>query len=210
MAAAYAFFVSPFVEFGFMRRALVACLALALSCGPLGTLLVLRRMSLVGDAMAHALLPGAAIAFIFFGLSLTAMSIGAFVAALAVAALAGGVARLTQQREDASFAAFYLIALAGGVMLMSTHGSSVDLMRVLFGSVLAVDDTALLGVAGVASLSLLVLAAVWRPWWPSASTPASCASLRPRGGAAWAAGCMGCSWCCWWPTWWPASRPWAH
>lgn len=163
MAAAYAFFISPFVEFGFMRRALVACLALALSCGPLGTLLVLRRMSLVGDAMAHALLPGAAIAFIFFGLSLTAMSIGAFVAALAVAALAGGVARLTQQREDASFAAFYLIALAGGVMLMSTHGSSVDLMRVLFGSVLAVDDTALLGVAGVASLSLLVLAAVWRP-----------------------------------------------
>lgn len=163
MAAAYAIFIAPFVEFGFMRRALVACLALALSCGPVGTLLVLRRMSLVGDAMAHALLPGAAIAFIFFGLSLPAMSLGAFAAALAVAALAGGVARLTRQREDASFAAFYLIALAAGVMLMSTHGSSVDLMRVLFGSVLAVDDAALLLVAGVASLSLLLLALVWRP-----------------------------------------------
>jgi zinc/manganese transport system permease protein len=162
MAALHAIFIAPFIEFGFMRRALVACLALALSCGPLGTLLVLRRMSLVGDAMAHALLPGAAIAFIFFGLSMTAMSLGAFAAALAVAALAGGVARYTRQREDASFAAFYLIALAGGVMLMSTHGSSVDLMRVLFGSVLAVDDAALLGVAGVASVSLLVLAAVWR------------------------------------------------
>lgn len=159
----HAFFIQPFTEFGFMRRALVACLALALGSGPVGTLLVLRRMSLVGDAMAHALLPGAAIAFIVFGLSLTAMSLGAFAAALLVAALAGGVARFTQQREDASFAAFYLIALAGGVMLMSTHGSSVDLMRVLFGSVLAVDDAALLLVAGVASVSLLVLAAVWRP-----------------------------------------------
>ncbi len=159
----HAFFVQPFVEFGFMRRSLVACLALAVSCGPVGTLLVLRRMSLVGDAMAHALLPGAAIAFIFFGLSLSAMSLGAFAAALLVAALAGGVARFTQQREDASFAAFYLIALAGGVMLMSTHGSSVDLMRVLFGSVLAVDDAALLLVAGVSSASLLVLAVVWRP-----------------------------------------------
>ncbi len=159
----HGFFVQPFVEFGFMRRALVDCGALAIGCGPVGTLLVLRRMSLVGDAMAHALLPGAAIAFIVFGLSLSAMSLGAFVAALLVAALAGGVARVTQQREDASFAAFYLIALAGGVMLMSTHGSSVDLMRVLFGSVLAVDDAALLLVAGVGSASLLVLAAVWRP-----------------------------------------------
>jgi len=159
----HAFFIQPFVEFGFMRRALVACAALALSCGPVGTLLVLRRMSLVGDAMAHALLPGAALAFIFAGLSLTAMSLGAFVAALTVALLAGGVARWTRQREDASFAAFTLIALAAGVMLVSTHGSSVDLMRLLFGSVLAVDDGALLLVAGVSSLSLAVLAVVWRP-----------------------------------------------
>ena len=159
----YGALVQPFVEFGFMRRALVACLALGLSCGPVGTLLVLRRMSLVGDAMAHALLPGAAIAFILAGLSLPAMSLGAFAAALAVAALAGGVARWTSQREDASFAAFYLIALAAGVMLISVYGSSVDLMRVLFGSVLAVDDPALLLVAGVSSLTLLALAVVYRP-----------------------------------------------
>ena len=77
----HAALVQPFIEFGFMRRALVACLALAFSCGPVGTLLVLRRMSLVGDAMAHALLPGAALGFIVAGLSLSAMSIGAFLAA---------------------------------------------------------------------------------------------------------------------------------
>lgn len=155
--------ITPFVEFGFMRRALVACLALGLSCGPVGTLLVLRRMSLVGDAIAHALLPGAALAFVLFGFSLTLMSIGGFIAAMAVAAMAGLVARLTPQREDASFAAFYLIALAAGVMIISMRGSSVDLMHVLFGSVLAVDDASLLLVAGTTTVSLLVLALIYRP-----------------------------------------------
>ncbi len=165
-----------------MRRALVACLALGLSCGPVGTLLVLRRMSLVGDAMAHALLPGAAVAFIFAGLSLPAMSLGAFVAALAVAALAGAVARVTAGREDASFAAFYLIALAAGVMLISTHGSSVDLMRVLFGSILAVDDAALLLVASVSSATLLVLAVVYRPLVVECFDPGFLRAVGGRGG----------------------------
>jgi zinc/manganese transport system permease protein len=120
-------------------------------------------MSLVGDAMAHALLPGAALGFIGAGFSLAAMSAGGFVAALAVALAAGFVTRATAQREDASFAAFYLIALALGVLLVSTHGSSVDLMHVLFGTILAVDDPALFLMAGVASLTLLALATVYRP-----------------------------------------------
>jgi zinc/manganese transport system permease protein len=178
---AYDLLVQPFVEFAFMRRALVACLALGLSCGPLGTLLVLRRMSLMGDAMSHALLPGAAVAFIVAGLSLPAMSVGAFVAALAVAALAGGVARWTAQREDASFAAFYLMALAAGVMLISLYGNSVDLMRVLFGSVLAVDDAALLLVAGVSTATLLALAVVYRPLLVECFDPGFLRAVGGRG-----------------------------
>lgn len=158
-----ALLVQPFAEFGFMRRALVACAALALGGGPLGTLLVVRRMSLVGDAMAHALLPGAAVGFLLAGLSLPAMSAGGFLAAMLVAALAGGVTRWTSQKEDASFAAFYLIALAAGVMLISTRGTSVDLMHVLFGSILAVDDASLILIAGVASVTLAVLAVMARP-----------------------------------------------
>ncbi|MEF7613089.1 zinc ABC transporter substrate-binding protein [Aquincola sp. MAHUQ-54] len=159
----YAMLWQPFVEFAFLRRAWVACLALALTCGPLGTLLVLRRMSLVGDAMAHALLPGAAVGYLAAGLSLGAMSAGAFAAALLVALLAGAVARFTPQREDASFAAFYLIALAAGVLLIAQRGGSVDLMHVLFGSVLAVDDASLQLVATVSGASLLLLALLWRP-----------------------------------------------
>lgn len=155
--------LQPFVEFGFMRRALVATLALALGAAPLGCLLVLRRMSLVGDAMSHAVLPGAAAGFLLAGFSLPAMSLGGFVAALLVALAAGFVTRLTPQREDASFAAFYLMALALGVLLVSLRGSQVDLMHLLFGSVLAVDDAALLQIAAVTSLTLWVLAAIWRP-----------------------------------------------
>ena len=72
--------VSPFVEFAFMRRALVGALALALGAGPVGVFLMLRRMSLMGDAMAHAILPGAAVGFLLSGLSLFAMTAGGLVA----------------------------------------------------------------------------------------------------------------------------------
>lgn len=155
--------LQPFAEFPFMRRALVATLALALGSGPIGCILVLRRMSLVGDAIAHAVLPGAAAGFLLAGLSLSAMSAGGFVAALAVALAAGFVTRVTPQREDASFAAFYLIALALGVLLVSLSGSRIDLMHMLFGSVLAVDDAALIQIAIVASVTLLALAMMYRP-----------------------------------------------
>ena len=68
--------LSAFAEFGFMRRALAGCLALSLAGAPIGTFLLLRRMSLVGDALAHAILPGAALGYLAAGLSLGAMTLG--------------------------------------------------------------------------------------------------------------------------------------
>lgn len=173
--------IQPFAEYGFMRRALVATLALSMGSAPLGTLLVLRRMSLVGDAMGHALLPGAAVGFLGAGFSLAAMSAGGFVAALAVALAAGLVTRVTSQREDASFAAFYLIALALGVMLISTHGSSVDLMHMLFGTILAVDNAALLMMASVTSLTLVTLAIIYRPLLVDCLDPGFLRNVGGRG-----------------------------
>ena len=155
--------ISPFIEFSFMRRALVGCMALSLGAPPIGVFLMLRRMSLMGDAMSHAILPGAAIGYLLAGLSLPAMSLGGFVAGLIVALAAGLVARSTVLREDASLAAFYLVSLALGVLIVSVRGSNIDLLHVLFGTVLALDDAALILVAGIATISLAVLAVIYRP-----------------------------------------------
>ena len=153
----------PFVEFGFMRRALAGASALAMAAGPLGVFLVLRRMSLMGDAMAHAILPGVAVGFLTAGLSITAMTVGGMVTGLAVALLAAAVARLTPQREDASFAAFYLVSLGVGVLLISLKGGNTELLHVLFGTVLGLDDAALILVSATSSLALLVMALIFRP-----------------------------------------------
>lgn len=151
--------ISPFVEFGFMRRALAGCLALSLGATPIGVFLMLRRMSLAGDAISHAILPGAAIGYLIAGLSLSAMTVGGLLAGIAVALLAGGVARHSVIKEDTSLATFYLISLSAGVLIISLRGSNVDLLHVLFGSVLALDDAALFLLASFASLSIVAIAA---------------------------------------------------
>ena len=159
---AYELLLAPFTEFAFMRRALAATLALALSAAPLGVFLTLRRMSLLGDALSHAILPGVALGFMFFGLSLTAMALGGVLAGLLVVGLAGLVSRLTPLREDASLAALYLTALALGVTLIAHHGTRLDVLHILFGSALGVDAAGLYLVAGASSLSLLALAGGYR------------------------------------------------
>ena len=103
----YDILIAPFADFEFMRRALVGTFALALGAAPIGVFLMLRRMSLIGDAMAHAILPGAAIGFMVAGLSLFAMAGGGLIAGFVVAVGAGLIARSTQLKEDASLAAFF-------------------------------------------------------------------------------------------------------
>ncbi len=155
--------IAPFAEFAFMRRALIACIAISLSAGPIGSFLVLRRMSLMGDAMSHAVLPGVAVGFMLFGLSLWPMALGGLAASLLVALLAGLVSRVTPLKEDASLAGFYLISISSGVLIISLHGSNVDLLHILFGSLLGVDDKSLLLVAGAATLTLIAFAVIYRP-----------------------------------------------
>ena len=150
--------VSPFIEFGFMRRALAGCLALSLGATPIGVFLMLRRMSLAGDAISHAILPGAAIGYLVAGLSLGAMTLGGLIAGIAVALAAGGVARHSVIKEDTSLATFYLMSLSAGVLIISMRGSNVDLLHVLFGSVLALDDDALLLLGSFASCSIVAIA----------------------------------------------------
>ncbi|HEV7337858.1 MAG TPA: metal ABC transporter permease [Bosea sp. (in: a-proteobacteria)] len=178
----YDLLIGPFAEFDFMRRALIGIVALSLSGAPVGVFLMLRRMSLTGDAMAHAILPGAALGYLVAGFSLPAMTLGGLAAGFAVALAAGAVARLTVLKEDASLAAFYLISLALGVTLVSLRGSAVDLFHVLFGNVLALDDEVLLLLASVASITLATLALVYRPLVMECVDPGFLRSVSRSGG----------------------------
>ncbi len=174
--------IAPFAEFAFMRRALAGSVALAIAGPPLGVFLILRRMALTGDAMAHAILPGAALGYLAAGLSLGPMTIGGLVAGLIVAVGSGVVARTTILREDASLAAFYLISLALGVTIVSLRGSNIDLLHVLFGSVLALDDATLILLAAIASLTLAALAALYRPLVLETVDASFLASVSKSGG----------------------------
>ena len=131
------FFSEPFNDHA-VRHSLAAVLALALSAGPVGVFLMLRRMSLVGDAMSHAILPGVALGFLAAGLNVFAMTLGGLVAGLVIALLAGAVSRATALQEDASLAVFLLVSLAFGVVIVTVNGIDVEqLMEFLFGETAA-------------------------------------------------------------------------
>jgi zinc/manganese transport system permease protein len=176
--------IAPFAEFEFMRRALAGTVALGLGAGPIGVFLMLRRMSLVGDAMAHAILPGAAVGFLISGLNLFAMTAGGLIAGCVVAFLAGLVARMTELKEDAALATFYLLSLALGVTIVSIKGTNIDLLHVLFGSVLALDNQTLLLIASNATLTLIVLAIIYRPLVVECVDPGFLRSVSHAGGPA--------------------------
>jgi zinc/manganese transport system permease protein len=175
------FFLEP-LQYAFMKKALVSCLCLALGAGPIGVLLVLRRMSLMGDALSHALLPGVAVGYILGGFSLIAMGFGGLTAGLIMALLAGLTSRFTQLKEDASFAGFFLIALSLGVLLISLKHSAVDLTHILFGSALSVDDGALISMGIISSLTLVILACIYRPLLIECFDPAFLKSTQGTGG----------------------------
>lgn len=155
--------IGPFEAFSFMRIALVASFALALANGPIGTLLLMRRESLSGNVLSHAVMPGAAIGFLYAGYSLAALSFGGLLTGLVVAGLAAFKTRSKPQAQDASLIAFYLVSLSSGILIVAARGSQADLMHVLFGTVLAVDVNALLLIACITSITLLVIAALYRP-----------------------------------------------
>jgi zinc/manganese transport system permease protein len=178
----YTTLIAPFAEYGFMSKALLGCILLSLSSAPLGVLLMLRQMSLMGDAMAHAVLPGVAVGFLLGGASLPLMSLGGFVAGVMIAVLVGLATRSTTLKEDANLAAFYLMALSLGVLLISLKGNTVDLMHLLFGSVLAVDDASLRLMAGVSSFTLITFALFYRALLTEAFDPVFLRSVCKKAG----------------------------
>ena len=150
-------------SFAFMRRAFVVTTVLSASVAPVGSFLVLRRLSLAGEAMAHAITPGVVIGFVVAGLSVLSLLVGGLIAGIGVAIFTTMLARKTILRSDASLASLYLIALAAGIFILSAAGSAVPLKSFLFGSILGIDDDSMLLVGAVATITLLAFAVLLRP-----------------------------------------------
>jgi len=163
--------ISEMCSYAFMRRAFVVTTILSASVAPVGAFLVLRRLSLAGEAMAHAITPGVVIGFVTAGLSVMSLLFGGLIAGLGVAVLTAYLARNTILRSDASLASLYLIALAFGIFILSAAGSAVPLKSFLFGSILGVDDASMILVGGVATVTLVTFALILRPLIMSTCDP---------------------------------------
>ncbi len=154
--------IQPFADYAFMRRALAACVILTLGGTPLGVFMTLRRMTLVGDAMSHAILPGVALAFAGFGLTLLPMTIGGLLTGAIVAGLAVFLSRYTSIKDDSALTLLYLLSMATGVTILSFKGGNIDLLHMLFGNILAIDNNALKLVAAVSMATVFTLAFFYR------------------------------------------------
>ena len=138
----------------FMIRALVAAVLVGSTCAVLGVYVVLRQMAFIGDAMAHAALPGLVIAH----LNGWSLLFGALVADVFTALGIGWVSRKQQVREDTAIGILFTGMFAGGILIMSSHRTFKDLPHMLFGNILGVTDTDLWIIAGVAVVVLTTLA----------------------------------------------------
>ena len=153
--AAWAALLEP-LSYGFMQRGLLAALMVGALCGVVGCYVVLRGMAFLGDAMAHAILPGVALAYLL-GMDLL---LGAAAAALLVAVLISVVSRQGRLREDTAIGILFAGALSLGVALISSSRSyAVDLGHILFGNILAISpaDLRLIGGLGLGVLGLVLL-----------------------------------------------------
>ncbi|WP_039761000.1 metal ABC transporter permease [Bartonella queenslandensis] len=175
----YAFFLAPFIDFHFMQNALIGSILLSSSACPVGVFLMLRGMSLTGDAISHAILPGVATAFLICGFSLIFMTLGGIFAGIIVALATVLISRNSFQKEDASMTVFYLIALAAGVIIISLKNSTIELLHLLFGSVLAIDTQALWLITIIMLITLCSLFIFWRALVLESFDPLFFKSLSP-------------------------------
>ncbi|WP_442879690.1 metal ABC transporter permease [Bartonella sp. CB189] len=164
-----------------MQNALIGSILLSISACPVGVFLMLRGMSLTGDAISHAILPGVATSFLFCGFSLISMTLGGILAGVIVATATALISRNSIQKEDASMTVFYLIALAAGIIIVSLKDSTVDLLHFLFGSVLAIDIQALWLIMTIMLITLCSLCIFWRALVMESFDPLFFKLLSPLG-----------------------------
>jgi len=168
------FLLQPFT-YEFMQRGLLSSVIVGVLCAVMGTYVVLRGMAFLGDAMAHAILPGVAIAYLLHG----NLFIGALVASVVIALTIGYFSQQGTIKEDTAIGILFAAALALGVALISSIQTyAVDLTHILFGNVLGVSSTDLWLTAGLGLLILLVVILLYRPFLIISFDPVLAATLR--------------------------------
>jgi zinc/manganese transport system permease protein len=159
----YEIFIQPIVEFEFMQRSFIALFILSIITPLTGNFLTLRKLSLSGDAISHSILPGAAIGFLFFGLSVTAITICSLIAGICVIIASSIFSRISKSSEESSLAIFYLTSLSLGVLIISISGSNIDLLNFLFGSIFAITEEILLSLAVISIINIATILIILRP-----------------------------------------------
>jgi len=163
------------LQYPFMLRALLASTVVGVLCAVMGTYVVLRGMAFLGDALAHAILPGVAIAYLLHGNLL----VGALVAAVVIALSIGLFSKEGAIREDTAIGILFAAALSLGIALISSIRTyAVDLSHILFGNVLGVSPLDLWLTAGLGLLILLTVGVLFKPFMVISFDPVLAATLR--------------------------------
>ncbi len=166
--------LDPF-SYEFMQRGLIASVAVGVLCAVMGTYVVLRGMAFLGDAMAHAILPGVAIAYLLRG----DLLVGATIAAVLIALSIGFFSRQGTIKEDTAIGILFAAALSLGVALISSIQTyAVDLTHILFGNVLGVSTADLWLIGGISLLILLIVLLLYKPFLVISFDPVLAATLR--------------------------------
>lgn len=152
-------FVEHLFTYQFLNRALITSIIVGIVCGTVGSLIVLRGLSLMGDAMSHAVLPGVALSFLF-GIP---MFIGALITGMIASIFIGYITSSSKTKPDAAIGISFTAFLASGIIIISLINTTTDLYHILFGNLLAITNSAFLTTIVIGSIVLILIIIFYRP-----------------------------------------------
>lgn len=160
-------FVEHLFTYQFLNRALITSIIVGIVCGTVGSLIVLRGLSLMGDAMSHAVLPGVALSFLF-GIP---MFIGALITGMIASIFIGYITSSSKTKPDAAIGISFTVFLASGIIIISLINTTTDLYHILFGNLLAITNSAFLTTIVIGSIVLILIIIFYRPLMISTFDP---------------------------------------
>ncbi|HHW6774100.1 TPA: metal ABC transporter permease [Staphylococcus aureus] len=160
-------FVEHLFTYQFLNRALITSIIVGIVCGTVGSLIVLRGLSLMGDAMSHAVLPDVALSFLF-GIP---MFVGALITGMIASIFIGYITSSSKTKPDAAIGISFTAFLASGIIIISLINTTTDLYHILFGNLLAITNSAFLTTIVIGSIVLILIIIFYRPLMISTFDP---------------------------------------